>query len=453
MPPHDTLPAAERALTQGVLPSILDAGNPERSSSRDQNKLVRQDRGFHDWYRFVLSFPPHVVREYLSRWNVSSDQLVLDPFCGTGTTVVECKKMGIPSIGVEANPLACFASMTKLNWQPNPVDLVQHAEQIALIAHAETKLTKQSNGLRLLPAASESLLLTNSISPLPLHRLLILRECIDRMSEGSPFVNHERLALARVAVVPASNLKFGPEVGVGPPKDDAPVIDAWLSAIREMAHDLQLSQGIPFTASSVVLGDARQVQRYIEPESISAVFTSPPYPNEKDYSRTTRLEMTLLGFATAKTELQAIKRTLLRSNTRNVYKGDDDDLWVKDILSIQEIAVEIERRRVAMNKTSGFEKLYAKVTKLYFGGMAKHLADLRTALKPGAHLGYVVGDQASYLQVKIRTGEILAEIARQLGYEVVSLDLFRTRLATATREMLREEVLVLRWPLTTERAG
>jgi hypothetical protein len=46
----------------------------------------------------------------------------------------------------------------------------------------------------------------------------------------------------------------------------------------------------------------------------------------------------------------------------------------------------------------------------------------------------------------IRTGQLLAEIAESLGYEVVDIDLFRTRLATATREHLREEVLILRWP-------
>lgn len=54
--------------------------------------------------------------------------------------------------------------------------------------------------------------------------------------------------------------------------------------------------------------------------------------------------------------------------------------------------------------------------------------------------------QASYLRVMIRTGQILAEIAESLGYEVIGIDLFRTRHATATREKLREEVVLLRWP-------
>ncbi len=106
-----------------------------------------------------------------------------------------------------------------------------------------------------------------------------------------------------------------------------------------------------------------------------------------------------------------------------------------------------------MGKTSGFERLYARVTKLYFGGMLRHLADLRSALRPGALCAYVVGDQASYLRVMIRTGHLLADIAGALGYEVVGIDLFRTRLATATGEQLREEVVVLRWPGNRRRKG
>jgi DNA modification methylase len=179
---------------------------------------------------------------------------------------------------------------------------------------------------------------------------------------------------------------------------------------------------------------------------VDAVITSPPYPNEKDYTRTTRLESVLLGFITNKAELQTLKRGLVRSNTRGVYKEDDDDRWVSEHPEIERLAEEIEKRRIEMGKTSGFERLYARVTKLYFGGMARHLNELRLILRPGAQLAYVVGDQASYLRVLIRTGQLLADIAQSLGYELMGVDLFRTRLATATREQLREEVVLLRWP-------
>jgi len=192
--------------------------------------------------------------------------------------------------------------------------------------------------------------------------------------------------------------------------------------------------------------DSRQLAQFVRRGSIDAVITSPPYPNEKDYTRTTRLESVVLGFFRDKKALQSLKRTMLRSNTRGVYKGDDDDQWVAEFPEIQRIAAEIEARRIELEKTSGFERLYARVTKLYFGGMARHLAELRPLLRPGASLAYVVGDQASYLRIMIRTGQILGTIAEKLGYTVDRIDLFRTRLATATREQLREEVVVLRWP-------
>ncbi len=76
----------------------------------------------------------------------------------------------------------------------------------------------------------------------------------------------------------------------------------------------------------------------------------------------------------------------------------------------------------------------------------RHLAELREKLRPGAYLAYVVGDQASFFRVLIRTGHLLADIAKSLGYQLVDIDLFRSRLATATKDHLREEVVLLHWP-------
>lgn len=299
--------------------------------------------------------------------------------------------------------------------------------------------------LRGLPEEQLRVLLSNCISPLPLHKTLSLLTVIEE-HRAEEFIGYEKLALATALVAGISNVEFGPEVGVGSPKKDAPVVRPWLNLIESMADDLEVLRPRSAIPSIVRSADARNLAGVLEPNSVDAVITSPPYPNEKDYTRTTRLESVLLGFIHDKQELRNLKKTLVRSNTRNVYKGDSDDTAVAQFDEIQKIAATIERRRVELGKTSGFERLYGRVTKLYFGGMARHLAQLRHVLRPGARLAYVVGDQASYLRVMIRTGKLLGEIATSLGYQVIGLDLFRTRLATATREQLREEVLLLRWP-------
>lgn len=430
---------------------VQEAKKPELSNSR-ANKLDSQDRAFHDWYRFVLSFPPHLVRDYIKKFELNKNDVVLDPFCGTGTTLVEAKLAGMKAVGLEGNPFPHLASIVKTDWDLDADTLLARTRQVAdeTIKILKSQriddnfpFEKEHKNLRSLSSEKAKLILANSISPLPLHKTLVLFETLKQF-ENEPFYCHALLALGNALVYKISNLHFGPEVGVKSPKIDVPVISSWLFEIKKMANDLQRVSGMPFPQAEVYLADARSLDT-VESNSVNTVITSPPYPNEKDYTRTTRLESVLFGFINNKEELRELKKRLVRSNTRGIYKSDDDDKWVSEFPEIQRIAEAIEKRRIELGKDSGFEKMYARAAKLYFGGMAQHLSELRKVLRPGAQLAYVVGDQASYLRVMIRTGQILADIAKSLGYELVGIDLFRTRLATATKEQLREEVVILRW--------
>ena len=424
------------------------------------NRLAASDREAHRWYRFVLSFPPHLVRHYLAEFGLGTESALLDPFCGTGTTLVESKKLGIPSVGIEAHPFTAFAASVKVDWSPDPDELREHARGIAeetaekLVSQgvpdspleATADRTRDSNRrLRRLDPTLESLLLTSSISPKPLHKAIVFLDVLHE-NHDDRYDAHERLAFAKSIVQASSNLHFGPEVGLGEIRADAPVVDPWFRAVAAMSEDLAALRDRRSVQCRVYTGDSRRCSEILAPGSIDAVFTSPPYPNEKDYTRTTRLESVLLGYISSKTDLRGVKQGLVRSNTRGVFKADDDDALVAADREINRVAAAIEDRRLELGKTSGFERLYPRVAKLYFGGMLRHFSALRPALKPGARLAYVVGDQASYLRVMIRTGQILGHLAESIGYRLEKTDLFRTRHATATGDQLREEVVVLRWP-------
>jgi hypothetical protein len=178
---------------------------------REDNKLRLEDRAAHDWYRFVLSYPAHLVRTYVDRFGLAPTNNVLDPFCGTGTTLVECKKLGIQSYGIEPNPMAAFASRTKVDWEIAPDNLVTHANRIAQLASdkftsegiedegglplLETK-NRILPHLKTLPPDALKLLLTDSISPLPLHKTLVLLETLEENSDPR-LAAHEHLALAK----------------------------------------------------------------------------------------------------------------------------------------------------------------------------------------------------------------------------------------------------------------
>src|SRR5271155_4944839 len=155
---------------------------PSRKLSSEDNRMRPEDRAAHDWYRFVLSFPPHLVRTYLDRFAIAPGQRVLDPFCGTGTTLVECKKLGLASVGVERNPMAAFASSVKLSWGVDAEGLVGHAARIAKTAQAKLNADGLDDDappsmfardgkdalLRDLPVEARRLLLRDSVSPRPL---------------------------------------------------------------------------------------------------------------------------------------------------------------------------------------------------------------------------------------------------------------------------------------------
>ena len=407
-----------------------------------ENKLRVEDSSIHDWYRFVLSFPPHLVQQYVETFCVDQTSFVLDPFCGTGTTNVECKKHGVSSWGIEASPLTHFVSKTKCVWANDTFNFLNTAKQIALAA---ARTINSLSKPRTLSEEQTSLILKNSICEQPLSSTLVLRDSI--RTANSPFEDYYLLALAKHIVYSYSNLKFGPEVGISrKKKESVDVVEIWLSEIERMETDLEYWKHHSSTFADISLGDARSIPKRDYIGKVDCVITSPPYPNEKDYSRTTRLESVILGFINTKDDLRNIKKGFIRSNSKNVYRSDNDAQYISNIGSINKLSNEIEERRLELGKTSGFEKLYASVVKQYFGGMARHLSELKPYLRNGASLAYVVGDQASYFQIPIRTSVLLGEVAESIGgYRVDRVDTFRKRFATATETWLNEDVLVLKY--------
>lgn len=85
---------------------------------------------FHRWYSSVLGFPDHLVGQLLTKLNIGSNATILDPFCGTGTTLIECSKHKIQSIGIDANPFFVFAALAKSSFGLDPVALERAASRV-----------------------------------------------------------------------------------------------------------------------------------------------------------------------------------------------------------------------------------------------------------------------------------------------------------------------------------
>ena len=422
-----------------------------------KNEVKELDAPIHRWWRFVLAFPPHLVKQYLDEFGCAgSNSTVLDPFSGTGTTLVEAKRRGCHAIGTEALDFCYLASKVKTTWDL-PINGTE-ATANRLLAELAADFARygffcDQGGLfqehhndsnpvecpHTLPVEQQKILGKGYLSDRPLRKLLTIQHRILALPSG-PIADFFKLALGSMAV-PASNVGFGPEIYRKKAKADEDVWRLFTDQVDMMLTDLRGVQEQCYGLSEVYHHDARTLCPLGDVQ-LDAVITSPPYPNEKNYSRITRIENLISRCVEDRASLKRLKKGLLRSNSQNMYKGDADDKYVAKFQSIQKIADEIEQRRISMKKTSGWERLYASVTRHYFGGLYRHLLALKPLMKPGGRCAYVVGDQMSFLMVHIKTGEILAELAEEIGYKILKIDLWRERWATASKIPIREEVVV-----------
>lgn len=142
---HDTLlrlqtdPAVEPAIAPETYRHRLSLvaevdGEPTSQALLERSPATatswNSNYGSHGWHRYVGRFPPHVVRALLNHFQAGADDVVLDPFTGSGTTNVECRLLGVPSIGVEISPLSALIARTKSDFPESSDPLVQLASDL-----------------------------------------------------------------------------------------------------------------------------------------------------------------------------------------------------------------------------------------------------------------------------------------------------------------------------------
>jgi hypothetical protein len=398
----------------------------------------------HDWYRIILGYSDHLVGGLLDEFHLNPKASVLDPFCGSGTTLVEGMKRGLRVTGLDANPSSCFAARVKTDWSVDPERLRALLPSLHGLYRERLKADdyEEDHFYRYL---SDGGYLRRWMSLKPARKIVALRRSIKGIRAPQAYKDALMLALVAETVDGSSNVRFGPELYCGKPKRDSAVFSQFETRVKKICNDLILVNGTDHGAASVMQGDSRDCGSYTGGrKKFAALICSPPYPTEHDYTRNSRLELALLGYVEDRDTLRVIKRQMIRSHTKGIYAGDTDSALVKDHQRIQELAAEIDKK--ALTKTHGFARLYSRVLCEYFGGLKRHFRSVLPLMMPGAMCAYVVGDQSSYLQVHIPTAELLADIAVDCGFEHVETRQWRIRWSTTMSRNIVENILLLRAP-------
>jgi SAM-dependent methyltransferase len=125
----------------------------------------------HRLHPYLGKFIPQLVEIFLRKYTLS---LVVDPFCGSGTTLVEAQALGIDSFGCDISEFNCLLSKVKTDHYD--VDLVEHEIKDVLF-----RISGEEQGKLLekhAPYATSSYL-TKWFAPQALEELLSFRAIIE----------------------------------------------------------------------------------------------------------------------------------------------------------------------------------------------------------------------------------------------------------------------------------
>jgi hypothetical protein len=280
-------------------------------------------------------------------------------------------------------------------------------------------------------------------------RVVALRSAIERVRMKVVERNFFNVALISAIVGRIADIKFGPEVYCLSTPKRTRVWESFVSFVETMISDVESARDFARGGgSSVLLGDSRKacVLRAAVPDGADYIITSPPYPAEHDYTRSTRLELIMLGHLRAANDLRVLKERMVRCHTKGVYKQDSEARYANHYPLVRQVSQELERR--AEGRTDGFSRLYGRMVGEYFGGMIAHLRSSIAALKPGGHCAYVIRDQQSLLGLYIDTPAIFSKIAtsRAQGFRLVDTIEWKTARGSTGTRVLSEKIMIFRKP-------
>ncbi len=388
----------------------------------------------HRWWPYVQGFSAEFVRGVLDSAELAPGARVLDPFAGSGTTLVEARRAGARAGGTELLAPAVLAARVKTEFELSGAALRSAALRTVRRAR------RRSEGR--LPFLRETRRQFDADALVDLTRL---RDALP--PGGPPVADALRLAFGRI-LIPSSRLHRSPCLGYNRRYERASTrpFERFVAAVEEMASDLDAlaaDRDHWGPAATVVAGDARHVAW--PHGSVALAVTSPPYVNGLDYVMNYKVDLAWLGYAKSYADLAALRSAevacdnLPRSETAGYLEVHGaGDPWLDEILP--RIRENVRRKRSYRR-----DDVHA-VVRRYFSDLAPILARVRDALAPGGRLVLVVGD--SLLAGAYVPGDLLtARLGASLGLRIVSVDVARTRRSGQRRSfLLRESVVTLERP-------
>lgn len=227
--------------------------------------------------KFIGEIPSALISEL----SIPAGTTVFDPFCGSGTTLVEAQKAGLNSVGIDLNPIACLISRVKT--QPLSDGF----------SDAVSSIIDQANKVSSFPDVDIPNI-DHWFKPDIQHAVSAL-SMVMAESTYAPWFDQLRLALSSILVRVSNQESDTRYAAIEKNVDKQDVFRNFKLAATKLEKSL-MDRDWPLLSAKVIEGNTLEVSGQEVGTNIGMVITSPPYPNAYEYWLYHKYRMWWLGF-------------------------------------------------------------------------------------------------------------------------------------------------------------
>jgi DNA modification methylase len=350
----------------------------------------------HGYHRYPAKFLPDVVGKIIEDYAKDS-LLIADLFAGCGTTLVEAKVHGIPSVGSDINPVAHL--ITKVKTTPLPIDALQLAydDLVALFDEYNeddyVDIKKHEK-------------IDYWFAPSQKAKIAFLYDKVCHLVISDDIKDFFCVCISHVL----KNCSWWLQSSTKPQRDmgkklEDPFEEFCRHCKRMMEwnkkfYDELSQKGLLDTSCEILLEDARHTS--IQPGSISAIITSPPYVTSYEYADIHQLTAYWMEYVS---DIHDFRKIFIGSS----YSGNDT-LRVLNSEQAQEI----------VNDLASKSNRIARDVAQYFNDMQEVAKEMARVLAPKGYACIVIGN-TKIKEVQIKSAEVFFEFLQNAGLHKVDV--------------------------------
>ncbi|MDE2822801.1 MAG: hypothetical protein OXK79_04780 [Chloroflexota bacterium] len=475
------LPALERLtyFQDAIVPEVGNITTQQAkleasaTSHGNPNQLRRQQTRYsaHGLHEYRGKFNPQMVRATCNLLGLRTGARVWDPFCGSGTVLLEARHQGFDALGTDLNPLAVTIANAKLSAiEADPATLGLAVDDTRHYVEERTRTLVEGNPSR---REFEQILGRSWLDGLPcaeflsrwfpmpvLAQLAVILDAIDRVVPlhlRGVFRVVLSDILRQVSWQDPGDLRVRRR---REPSPNYPAASIFLSALCARVGTVIAAQ--EFTSprrgwQEAFLGDSCSMTglgetplKFLE-DGVDCVLSSPPYATALPYIDTQRLSIAILGLASVQ-EIRQLDATLVGS--REVSTVERQEVEQSIVSHGADVACEVRSLCQSLldaydPSLDGFRRRNtAAVVFRYFTGMTGMMRAAAKAVRTGGCLAFIVGPNRAKLggtSFLIDTPGLLAATGVHVGLRVSDVHELNAynRYSIHSRNSIREERLLI----------